>query len=45
MAMSEQITVVTDLFEHKKVGPHFINPCCFGEDFAGWLSTELAPLK
>ena len=21
--------------------PHFINPCCFGEDFAAWLSEEL----
>jgi hypothetical protein len=24
--------------------PHFINPCCFGEDFAAWLKQELAPL-
>jgi hypothetical protein len=45
MAMNDQIAVVTDLFEHRNVGPHFINPCCFGEDFAAWLSAELAPLK
>jgi hypothetical protein len=33
--------VETDLFEHRKVKPHFINPCCFGEDFAAWLKREL----
>lgn len=38
------ITVETDLFEHKQVKPHFINPCCFGEDFAAWLIGQLAPL-
>lgn len=35
-------TIETDLFEHRTVQPHFINPCCFGEDFAAWLKTELA---
>lgn len=45
MVMNDHISIVTDLFEHKEVGPHFINPCCFGEDFAGWLSAELAPLR
>jgi len=35
------ITVETDLFEHREAKPHFINPCCFGEDFAGWLKQEL----
>jgi len=45
MVLSDQITVVTDLFEHKEVKPHFINPCCFGEDFVAWLSAELAPLR
>jgi hypothetical protein len=45
VAMSDQITVVTDLFEHKEVKPHFINPCCFGEDFAAWLLAQLAPLR
>jgi hypothetical protein len=39
--MSESITVETDLFEHRQVKPHFINPCCFGEDFAAWLKQEL----
>src|SRR5439155_26908024 len=32
---------MTDLFEHREVKPHFINPCCFGEDFAAWLKQEL----
>lgn len=45
MAMTDQITVVTDLFQHEDVKPHFINPCCFGEDFAVWLAAELAPLR
>jgi hypothetical protein len=40
----DTITVETDRFEHRKVKPHFINPCCFGEDFAAWLKQELAPL-
>lgn len=38
----ERITVETDLFEHREVKPHFINPCCFGEDFAAWLKEELS---
>jgi hypothetical protein len=42
--MRDAITVETDLFEHRQVQPHFINPCCFGEDFALWLKAELAPL-
>ena len=45
MALDDQISVVTDLFEHREVKPHFINPCCFGEDFVAWLSRELAPLQ
>jgi hypothetical protein len=36
------IMVETDLFEHREVKPHFINPCCFGEDFAAWLKRELS---
>jgi hypothetical protein len=32
------------MFEHRKVEPHFINPCCFGEDFAAWLRKEILPL-
>jgi hypothetical protein len=31
----------TDRFNLSKVHPHFINPCCFGEDFAQWLRKEL----
>src|ERR1041385_1834352 len=44
MALCDAITVTTELFEHREVKPHFINPCCFGEDFAAWLRSELAPL-
>lgn len=42
--MEDWITVETDMFEHREVKPHFINPCCFGEDFAGWLRQALLPL-
>lgn len=31
----------TDRFNLSKVQPHFINPCCFGEDFATWLRGKL----
>jgi len=37
--------VETDLFEHREVKPHFINDCCFGEDFATWLIERLADLS
>jgi hypothetical protein len=37
----EIATVETDLFEHRQVKPHFINDCCFGEDFAEWLRQRL----
>lgn len=36
------VMVETDLFEHREVKPHFVNPCCFGEDFAVWLKLELS---
>jgi hypothetical protein len=42
--MDDAITIETDLFAHRQVKTHFINPCCFGEDFAQWLKDELAPL-
>ena len=42
--MDELITVETDLFNHRVVKQHFINPCCFGEDFAAWLREQLSPL-
>jgi hypothetical protein len=41
-AANEPIIVETDLFEHREVKPHFINPCCFGEDFAAWLKQEIS---
>jgi hypothetical protein len=28
-------------FNLSKVGEHFINPCCFGEDVAAWLRAKL----
>ena len=30
--MNNLIAVETDMFEHREAKPHFINPCCFGED-------------
>lgn len=33
--------VETDLFNHVTVHEHFINDCCFGEDFAAWLKAEM----
>ena len=44
LSAGDSITVVTDMFEHREVRPHFINPCCFGEDFATWLKQELVRL-
>lgn len=41
-ALGDSIMVETDLFEHREVKPHFINPCCFGEDFAAWLKQGLS---
>ena len=31
----------TNRFNVSKVGEHFVNPCCFGEDLAAWLRTQL----
>jgi len=42
--MEDAIRIETDVFEHREIKPHFINPCCFGEDFAIWLKQELSPL-
>jgi hypothetical protein len=36
-----QIVCKTARFNLSKVGEHFINPCCFGEDFAAWLRIKL----
>jgi hypothetical protein len=38
-------TVESDRFEHRIVQPHFINPCCFGEDLANWLRERLRGLS
>jgi hypothetical protein len=43
--MKDEIAIVTDLFDHRDVKPHFINPCCFGEDLALWLKQELSALE
>jgi len=43
--MEDSITIETDLFEHREMKPHFINDCCFGEDFAAWLIRELSVLS
>ena len=34
----------TNRFNLSKVGAHFINPCCFGEDLAAWLRVQLTEL-
>ena len=39
-----QIIARTARFNFTNVQPHFINPCCFGEDFAAWLRTQLLGL-
>jgi hypothetical protein len=44
MKIPETVTVETDLFEHREVKPHFINRCCFGEDFAAWMREALSLL-
>ena len=45
MQPQEIATVETDLFEHQEVKPHFINDCCFGEDFAAWLRQRLVDVS
>jgi hypothetical protein len=45
LSADDSITVVTDMFEHRNAKPHFINPCCFGEDFAEWLKQELSRFR
>jgi stage III sporulation protein SpoIIIAA len=36
-----RILFKTNRFNLSKVGEHFINPCCFGEDLAAWLRIKL----
>jgi hypothetical protein len=31
----------TNRFNLSRLGDHFINPCCFGEDLAAWLRLKL----
>ena len=31
----------TNRFNLSKVGEHFINPCCFGEDVVSWFRSKL----
>jgi hypothetical protein len=38
----ESFTVETARFDYREPKPHFINPNCFGEDFAAWLREHLA---
>jgi hypothetical protein len=38
---ASQILFKTSRFNLSKVGKHFINPCCFGEDLATWLRINL----
>lgn len=45
MRPQEIATVETDLFNHREVKPHFINDCCFGEDFAAWLRGRVSDLS
>jgi hypothetical protein len=40
----DSITVETERFDTREVKPHFINPGCFGEDFARWLRQQLGDL-
>lgn len=40
----DPITVEASRFDTREVKPHFINPNCFGEDFARWLRQEVDDL-
>ena len=37
-----RILFKTNRFNLSKVGEHFINPCCFGEDLAAWLRIKFS---
>jgi hypothetical protein len=39
--MMNNVFFRTSLFENKESKPHFINPCCFGEDLLAWLLSRL----
>ncbi len=38
----DSLTIETALFEYREPKPHFINPTCFGEDFAAWLRERIS---
>lgn len=38
---ARDILLKTSRFNLSKVGEHFVNPCCFGEDLAAWLRQKL----
>ena len=38
----DSVTVETARFEYQEPKPHFINPNCFGEDFAAWLRDQVS---
>jgi hypothetical protein len=39
--MHHDLLFETNRFNLSEVKEHFINPCCFGEDLAGWLRGKL----
>jgi hypothetical protein len=39
--INQGFTLHTDLFGASSPGPNFINPRCFGEDFAQWIYSQL----
>jgi len=39
---ARDILFKTSRFNLSKIGKHFVNPCCFGEDLAAWLRIKLA---
>jgi hypothetical protein len=39
--IAQTLWVTSDRFEATTPGEHFINPRCFGEDFANWLHSAL----
>jgi hypothetical protein len=41
----DSIAVETGRFDTREVQPHFVNPNCFGEDFARWLRQQLDDLS
>jgi hypothetical protein len=42
---TKEVLFTSSRFNLSKVGDHFINPCCFGEDLVTWLRIKLAENK